>query len=284
MQGLPVCVCGCRWPPSTLTIKRTVSRTYSLQLASPRAATRSSSQLFVDHALEATWLAAVFLIPLMVMHQDFMLGFIQVVKVSVFRTFGLLLVALFAFDWALGARQQRAEGSTSRGLIVDGWQRLRGHPGRWVIYAIAAVLLANLISLAFSPVKSIGWYGIDVGWDTYGLYSILGYLAFFIVLAAKLRTRAQIERLIWTLTATSILVSVYGVAQHFGGDFLRVDSAPVRRAGMTFGNPIFGPAYLVMTIPLTIAAIMPYRDRMPAATHIWIGAGLITTQFVAIVF
>ncbi|MDA0991888.1 MAG: O-antigen ligase family protein, partial [Verrucomicrobia bacterium] len=136
----------------------------------------------------------------------------------------------------------------------------------------------------FSPLKSIGWDGVDVGWDTYGLYSIFGYLAFFIVIGTKLRTRAQIERLIWTLTAASILVSVYGIGQHFGVDWLRNDQSPVRRAGMTFGNPIFGPAYLVMTIPLTIAAIMAYRDRMAAATHIWIGAGLIAAQLTAIVF
>lgn len=256
-----------------------------LQLASSRAATRTSSQVFVERALEATWLAAAFLIPVMVMDQNFMLGFIQVVKVSVFRSLGLLLIALYAFDWALSARRQRAEASSpTQGLIADAWQQLRVYPARWIIYGTVAVLVANLISLAFSPVKSIGWYGIDVGWDTYGLYSILGYMTFFGVMATKLRTRAQVSHLLWTLTAASILVSIYGIGQHFGVDWLRNDQSPVRRAGMTFGNPIFGPAYLVMTIPLAVAVIMPYRDRMPPVTHIWIGAGLVSTQLTAIVF
>jgi hypothetical protein len=238
----------------------------------------------LDRALEATWLAAAFLIPLMVMHEEFMLGFIQVVKVSVFRTFALLLIGLIAFDWALHTREERSEGSTARGPIVETWRRLSAYPGRWVIYSVVAVLLANVVSLLLSPVKAIGWSGIDVGWDTYGLYSILGYLVFFAVLVAKLKTQAQIERLIWMLTTVSVVASVYGVGQHFGWDPFRTDSSPVLRAGMTFGNPIFGPSYLAMTIPLTIAAIIPYRDRMPAVTHVWIGAGSIAAQFAAIVF
>jgi hypothetical protein len=262
----------------------TVSWISFLQLASIRAATRTNGQIFTERALEATWLAAAFLIPVMVMDENFMLGFIQVVKVSVFRTLGLTIIALYAFDWALSTRRQLAEAPPTQGPIADAWQQLRFYPGRWIIYGAAAVLVANLISLAFSPVKSIGWYGIDAGWDTYGLYSILGYMAFFVVVATKLRTRAQIQRLIWTLTGASILVSIYGIGQHFGVDWLRNDQTPVRRAALTFGNPIFGPAYLVMTIPLTIAAFMPYRDRMPAATHIWIGAGLVSTQLTAIVF
>lgn len=245
---------------------------------------RTSGQAFIERALEATWLAAAFLIPVMIMDENFMLGFIQVVKVSILRTLGLTIIGLYAFDWALSTRRQRAESPPTQGPIADVWQQLRSHPGRWIIYGTAAVLIANLISLAFSPVKSIGWYGIDAGWDTYGLYSILGYMAFFVVVATKLRTRAQVERLIWTITGASILFSIYGIGQHFGVDWLRNDQTPVRRAAMTFGNPIFGPAYLVMTIPLTIAAIMPYRDRMPAATHIWIGAGLISTQLTAIIF
>ena len=209
-----------------------------------------------------------------------MLGFIQVVKVSVFRTLALL----FAFDWALSARVRRAEEPASPGYVSGIRHRLRVHPGRWVIYAAVAVLVANVVSLSFSPVKSIGFWGIDVGWDTYGVYSILGYLVFFTVLVVKLRTRAQIDRLIWTLTGVSILVSLYAVAQHFGVDPLRNDPLPVSRAGSSFGNPIFGPSFLVMTIPLTIAAFLPYRDRMPALSHIWIGAGLISVQFTAIIF
>ena len=124
----------------------------------------------------------------MVMHEEFMLGFIQVVKVSVFRTFALLLIGLIAFDWALHTREERSEGSTARGPIVETWRRLSAYPGRWVIYSVVAVLLANVVSLLLSPVKAIGWSGIDVGWDTYGLYSILGYLVFFAVLVAKLKT------------------------------------------------------------------------------------------------
>jgi O-antigen ligase len=110
------------------------------------------------------------------------------------------------------------------------------------------------------------------------------YLVMFAAMSVYLRTRTQINRLLWTLTAVSMLVSIYGIFQHFGADPLRDLGAPESRARLTFGNPIFAASFLLMTVPLTLAVILPYRDRMIAGTHIWIGAGILALQLTAILF
>jgi tetratricopeptide (TPR) repeat protein len=245
---------------------------------------RTNRPAFFGRAIEGTWLAAAFLVPLLVMHEDAMAGFIQMPKVFAFRSLAVVLVILLAFEWAFTTN---VEGRTR--LDLDGpfrraWASVRVHPGRLVVFATGAILVATLISVSLSPVKSIAFWGIDPGWDTYGLANVLPYMLYFSVLAVRLRSREQIERFIWTLTSTSILISIYGVGQHWGIDPLRTVPTLVDRVGLTFGNPIFGAAYLIMTIPLTLAVFLPYRTKMPPLSHVWIGAGLITIQLTALTF
>jgi tetratricopeptide (TPR) repeat protein len=240
--------------------------------------------LFFARGIEGAWLAAAFLVPLLVVHEDAMVGFIQMPKVFAMRSLAVVLVILLTFEWAFTTNVEGQTRLDFVGLARRSWVRVRNHSGRLVTAAAGTVLLATLISLAFSPVKSIGVWGIDPGWDTYGIANVFPYLLYFSVVAARLRTRAQIERLIWTLTATSILISVYGVGQHWGVDPLRATPTLVDRVGLTFGNPIFGAAYLIMTIPLTIAVFMPYRTRISPLSHVWIGSGLITVQLTALTF
>jgi O-antigen ligase len=245
---------------------------------------RTTRPLFFSRAIEASWLAAACLIPLLVMHENWMSGFIQVPKVFVLRTLALLLVVLIAFEWAFTVNNVGQARLNLFGLARRSWTNLRSHPARLLITAAGAVLSAVLLSVLASPVKTIGIWGIDPGRDTYGLFSVIPYLLYFGVIAGRLRSREQIERLIWTLTATSILISAYGIGQHWGIDLLRSDPQPSDRIPLTFGNPIFGAAYLIMTIPLTLAVFMPYRNRFPTLLHVWVGSGLITTQLTALTF
>ena len=279
-------VAGCRGPEARRTIHRTISSVLEhplQQVAIANLAARTIRPDFFPRAVEATWLIAAFLVPVIVLHERVMIGFIQMPKVFVFRSLGLALIALIILEWAFTTF---ADGSRADvvGVPRRAWERLRAHPGRFIVYGVGAVLLANLISVLFSPVRSIGVWGIDPGWDTYGVYNVALHLVFFSVIASRLRTHDQIERLIWTFTAASIVVSIYGVAQHFGIDPLRNESIPAERAGLTFGNPIFGAAYLILTVPLTLAVFMPYRNRMMPVTHVWIAAGLIAVQLTAVAF
>ena len=233
------------------------------------------------NAIEAGWLLAAALVPVAITHEDFMLGFIQMPKVFVLRTTALYLVVLITFEWALSSPRATTEGGALPGRL---WGALLQHPARLVYFGAGAVLVASLVSTAFAPVKSIAIWGIDPGWDTYGLFSLASYLVVFAVVATHLRTGAQLRRLVWVLTGTSMVIGLYAFGQHFGFDPLKNDPAPALRAGSTFGNPMFVGSYLLMTLPLTVALFMSYRDRMSALSHIWIGAALITLQAAAVVF
>ena len=233
------------------------------------------------NAIEAGWLLAAALIPLAVTHEDFMLGATEMPKVFVLRTTALYLVVMVTLEWALsGPRTTKEEGALPGRL----WGALLHHPARLVYFGAGAVVVASLVSVAFAPVKSIAIWGIDPGWDTYALFNLASYLVLFAVVATHLRTGAQLRRLVWVLTATSIVIGLYAFGQRFGFDPLKNDPAPALRPGSTFGNPIPVSSYLLMTLPLTVALFMSYRDRMSALTHIWIGAALIALQATAIVF
>jgi O-antigen ligase len=245
----------------------------------PARPPRALSLVVIGHAMEVGWLLAAALVPLAIAHQEWMVGWVQMPKVFLLRSCALFLVALATLEWALKewVPAWRSDGRSLGRAVMD-------HPARLVYLAAGAVLLANLVSIAFAPVKSIAIGGIDPGWDTYGLFSVASYLAIFTVMATHLRSGAQIRRLLWVVTGTSIVVSAYGIGQHFGYDWARSDPHPVARATLSFGNPIFGPAYLLMTVPLSVALFMPWREKMSADRHIWLGAGIIALQLTAILF
>ncbi|MCH8199650.1 MAG: O-antigen ligase family protein, partial [Chloroflexi bacterium] len=235
----------------------------------------------IPRAFEAGWLVAAVLVPAAIMHQDFMLGFIQMPKVFVLQTAALYLVAVFVIEWAMG-RWQAPDQELS---LLQRWRTaVDRHPARLIIVGAAAVLFATLVSIAFAPVKSIAIWGIDPGWDTYGLVSLAAYLVIFAAVATHLRTGAQLRRLVWALTAVSIAISLLSVGQHFGIDPFRSDPAPAVRARSTFGNPLFAASYLLMTVPLTITLFTAYRDRFAPAVHVALGAALVALQFAAVLF
>ncbi len=168
-----------------------------------------------------------------------------------------------------------------RALFVDLIARLRAQP---VVLAALAVLAASLISFLFSPIKSISWPGFEPGFDSYSLLSLLSYLVLFGVIAAHLRTEAQLRRLLWVLTGAAVLLGAYGVAQRFGIELFKDEALSSGRVTLTFGNPIFASAYMLMTIPLTLALWQSYRTHYTTAVHTALGGALVSFQVFAAVF
>lgn len=235
----------------------------------------------MTRAFEAGWIAAAVLVPAAIMHEDFMLGFIQMPKVFALRTVALYLVALFAVEWVT----RRWQVTDAEQPLLQRWRAaVQTHPAKLVIIGAAAVLSATLVSVAFAPVKTVAIWGIDPGWDTYALVSMGAYLVIFAAVATHLRTGAQLRRLVWALTVVSIATSLLSVGQHFGIDPFRSNPAPISRAPSTFGNPIFAGSYLLMTVPLTITLFMGYRHRFAPVAHVGLGAGLVALQFAAVLF
>lgn len=251
--------------------------------ATQAATSRQSTR--ITRAIEAGWLTAAVLIPIAVAHDSWMVGFIQMPKVFLLRSIAVYLLVLLAVEWAVRPSLPRQEGGVSSVRVLSRlWLWAKAHPARWILFGAAAVLVANVISLLFSPVRSIGLTGVDPGWDTYGLFSVASYIVLFVAVVTHLKTADQLRRLLWALTGASMLAGLYAIWQHFGLDIFRSGSGPLFRATGSFGNPIFLGSFLVLTIPLTLAVFLPYRARMSTITHIWLGAGLIALQTSALLF
>ncbi len=236
----------------------------------------------LEKAIEACWLAAASLVPAAFLPSSWAFGGVEGPKIFVLRSITFLLLVLLSMEWA---RQPHSIGSdkqkTRLALVCQSTlsiaHGLRSQP---IVIGAAAVTAVTILSTVLSPLMGVSFFGTDPGRDTYGLFSIASYIVIFTAVATHLRTGVQLRRLIWVVTISSALLGLYGIEEHFGiGAF-----DPPVRISMTFGNPIFGAAYLLLTIPLTIALWQGWRDRYGALTHIVAGAGLIALQTTAFGF
>jgi O-antigen ligase len=237
----------------------------------------------LDRAIEATWLLCAALVPLLIVPDTWMTGFVQVPKVFLLRTCALFLAVLMGMKWAGETGSVRGGTSAASGCsapdllkiaLATTSRYLRAHP---IMLAAASVLAANIISLLFSPLRTVSLGGVDPGWDSYSLASVASYLVLFVAIATNLQSVAQVRRLLWALTISSLVLSAYGIGQYAGFDFFLAEH-PSGRIWLTFGNPIMGASYLLMTIPLTLALWQSWRERMMSPLHIVIGITLVAPQ------
>jgi O-antigen ligase len=103
----------------------------------------------------------------------------------------------------------------------------------------------------------------------------------FVAVATNLRDVAQVRRLLWALTISSLIMSAYGAGQYWGVDSFRA-APPGGRIPLTFGNPIFGAAYLMMTIPLTLGLWQGWQKRLSFPLHLALGIALVMPQVVVL--
>ena len=244
--------------------------------------TRSVS--LIDRALEGCWLAVAALLPIFMVPEWLAVGYVQMPKVFLLRSATLLAVTLIVIEWALRSRDGHSlsdEVGTARLWLGDIWTHVRQSP---IVASAIAVLLVTVVSADLSPMRVVSIEGTRPGWDTYALYNVAPYIVMFGLVATRMRTRAQVERLIWAVTGASILVGLSGIGQHFGIDPFRFKQAPVQQPTMTLGNPIFGTSWLLMAIPVTLAFWQSKRQDMGPVRHVLLGAGLIALPVTAFLF
>lgn len=140
--------------------------------------------------------------------------------------------------------------------------------GTWAIRALAA----GKLNLRRTPLDLpiLVWVGLQVlttlisasGFVSYrgeyenfrGLLTVLNYPLLYYMAVNFIRTRAQINRLLFVILATGLVVTAYGAAQFFGIDFIRWNPTSIApgRYFSTLGNPNFLAAYLAMVMPLLV--------------------------------
>ncbi len=232
-----------------------------------------------DGVIEAGWLLAVIVAPLFFnIHSD---RVFEPDKITFVRSLALIM----SLAWLVKFSAQQ------------GWHQLRAWPWRgpeavWrmpFVLPVLSVVVVYLLSSLFSIVPHVSWAGSYQRLQ--GTYSTLSYIVLFALIAATLRSRAQLQRLILTIILSSIPVALYGLLQWRQLDPLPWGGDTSTRVAGHMGNSIFVGAYLIMVFPLTAVRVveafgriltdeeLAYADVTRATIYIFTGAIQLFTLF-----
>ncbi|HET9314189.1 MAG TPA: hypothetical protein VFQ51_01320, partial [Vicinamibacteria bacterium] len=207
--------------------------------AAPRAP--SAIARIADGIVEAGWLLALLLLPV----------FFDIQSGRPFEPDKTALLRLIASVMA----------AASLARLVE--ERLAGTPGksptRWRDSPLLVVALVYLAAAALSTLMSIqpriSLWGSHVRLE--GLVTLLAHLTVFACVATRLRSRAQLDRLLDAIVTASLPVCLYGFLQRLGRDPLdwRAEAFQEGRVPTTLGNPVFAGEYLLIALTVTLAGL-----------------------------
>jgi tetratricopeptide (TPR) repeat protein len=197
-----------------------------------------------DNVLEASWLTAVVAIPLFFnIHSS---RVFEPDKLTLLRSIALVMIAVWLVKF----------------IDQQGWRNLgrlhwQGEQSLWRVpfaLPVLLVVLAYLVSSIFSMTPAASWLGSYQRLQ--GTYTTFSYITVFALMAATIRSRAQVERALTAVILTSIPVALYAILQRHGLDPLPWGGDTQRRVAGHMGNAIFIAAYLIMAVPVTAARIL----------------------------
>jgi len=139
-------------------------------------------------------------------------------------------------------------------------------------------LFSQIIStfISVDPHTSIfGYYSRLHG----GLLSTLAYFLLFAVLTVRLDDSLR-RRLINLSLLSSLLVSLYGLAQHFGIDAHLWVQDVRARVFSTFGQPNWLAAYLCLLLPLALDRLLCSKNKLQITVY----SLLITSYYLCLLF
>jgi tetratricopeptide (TPR) repeat protein len=196
--------------------------------------------------MEAGWLSALVLAPLF--YNTYSNRIFEPDKAALIRSLALIVALAWLVKTGEGQAWKRPPLS-----IVRNWRE-------WTIYKaplfgpVAALVAVNVLATLTSVVPNASiWGSYNRG---QGLFTLLAYLTFFAALAANLRQRQQVERLITVVILTSLPIGLYGLLQKSKLDPMPWSIATTDRIASTLGNAIFIAAYLILVVPLTILRLV----------------------------
>ncbi|MFH1231429.1 MAG: O-antigen ligase family protein [Planctomycetota bacterium] len=215
--------------------------------------------ILCDKFMEVCWLAALVLSPVYMniyTHRMF-----EPDKACIIRSLALLMIAFYIikiFESKTVNKLLPATNPKSSSFkdvtLLEGTTSSKFLPflKNSIFFPFSLFVIAYIVSVIFSavPYNSL-WGGFD---RLEGLYTNASFWVIFILAAINIKSKAQIDRLINAIIFTSMPIVAYSFIQR-----LRLDPVPWQamdssiRVSATMGNPIFLSAYLIITIPLTLA-------------------------------
>ena len=135
--------------------------------------------------------------------------------------------------------------------------------------AVLGVLAAFAIATPFAVDRTIGLFGVSRRY--LGLVQVLDDAVLFLAVATLFRTRADRARLAVGLLVAAIPITLYGLVQRTGHDFVTYTEGPLTRSIGTFGQPNTAGAYFGMVAAIALAcAVWPWW-RVPGWARIGSG-------------
>ena len=212
--------------------------------AAPKSGTRAANlpailAIVADNVAEAAWLASVVVVALHFNLHTFTI--FEADKIAMFKVLAALLLAALL-------------------LRISVW-RYSGHTATAsemaaaIPPASAGIAVALLLSTGLSIAPQISWHGTYM--RAHGAVMELCLLAVLVAQCVGLRRPAQLQRLLDTIVLAATISALYGILQHLKLDPAEWGQAFLGdRVSSTQGNPIFLGAYLVLTLPLTLACAL----------------------------
>ncbi len=200
---------------------------------------------FCEGIMEAAWLFAMILVPLF--FNIYSSRIFEPDKITILRSLGLVIL----LAWIVKIIEQRGIVWEKLDPGSSGWKGLLKIP---LIAPMVGIALLYIVSTIFSITPSVSLWGSYQRLQ--GTYTTLSYLMIFAAIAANLRKRSQVERLITVIALSSLPVALYGVLQRFKIDPVPWGGDTSIRIAANMGNSIFVAAYLIMVFPLVFGRIV----------------------------
>ena len=200
---------------------------------------------YCQGVMEAAWLAAVILVPLF--FNVYSSRIFEPDKITILRSLALVTLAA----WVIKLIEEGGIRWREKQQNISLFRYLWSFP---LIAPVIGLVVVYIVSTIFSVTPSISLFGSYQRLQ--GTYTTLSYLVIFASIAANLRSRNQINRLITTIIFTSLPISFYGLLQHYKIDPIPWGGDTSTRIAANMGNSIFVAAYMIMVFPLTIGRML----------------------------
>lgn len=117
-------------------------------------------------------------------------------------------------------------------------------------FPVLGYLFVSILTTFITKNLLISIYGVYEDFE--GILTVLNYTAIYYVVINFINKRTSINKILIAIIIASLIISIYGLAQNFGWDFVRwnPETYSPDRFFSTLGNPNFLAAYLVEAIPI----------------------------------
>ena len=205
--------------------------------------------LMIDASIILVTLLTLFIIPIIFNYFQIVSVFSELKLVTLHLGAGLVSILwLCGFTLSGQFPVSISKYAINRNLL----QQISKNPTHWALVGASIWFFSIATSTLLSPLPDISFFGAEDDRSGYNLYDYISLFVICFSVAFRFRSITALKVLTYTLVGSGTIAATYGIAQHFSWDPIGSISQ-INRVQSSFGNPLDFGAYMVMTIPATLA-------------------------------